>query len=103
MRYYPPVICTHVAAEFLYGLAWAGAQDELFAEGRSFLESFEILQPSVIIAEVYARVRADLRRGGRNVPDPDYWIAAHALADNLPLISTDHHFEAFSGLNLHLI
>ena len=53
--------------------------------------------------DAYARLRADLSAKGITLPDPDYWIAAHALLENLPLITTDRDFRHMSELNIHYI
>lgn len=45
LRYYPPVICTHVAGEFLFGQAHAKVSATAFQEAREFLGSFEVLRP----------------------------------------------------------
>jgi len=53
---------------------------------------------------IYARIRATLRKSGITLPDPDYWIAAHALQDNLALVTTDADFKMIPGLDkIHLI
>jgi tRNA(fMet)-specific endonuclease VapC len=52
---------------------------------------------------IYARVRADLKKRGVTLPDPDYWIAAHALQNHLRLITTDSDFEHIPDLEIHLI
>jgi len=102
IRHYPPVICSHVAAEFLYGQALAKVPAPAMMEAREFLESFEILAPSLRTASIYARLRANLKSQGVTVPDPDYWIAAHAIEEHIPLASTDSHFENIPEISLHL-
>lgn len=103
VRFYPPILCTHVVAEFFYGLAWAKVPAEAFLEAREFIESFEILSPGLLTASIYARLRAEARRAGRQLPDPDFWIAAHAIESRLLLVTADRHFTAFEELNLHLL
>ena len=103
LRFYPPLICTHVAAEFLYGLVWAGISAEALLEVREFIESFELLSPKLSTASIYARLRAGLRRSGKQLPDPDYWIAAHAVEHGLPLATIDKHFKEIPELNVHFL
>lgn len=38
LRHYPPVICSHVAAEFLYGQALAKVPAPTMMEAREFVE-----------------------------------------------------------------
>jgi tRNA(fMet)-specific endonuclease VapC len=103
LRHYPPVLCAHVVGEFLFGQAHAKVSDDIFREAREFLESFEILRPTAVTAAIYGQLRADLATKGVRLPDPDYWIAAHALENNLQLISTDQDFSQVSGIRLNLI
>lgn len=72
-------------------------------QAREFLESFEILQPGIQTSSIYARLRAGLKERGVTLPDPDYWIAAHAIEERLPLATTDRHFEMISELDLHVL
>ena len=58
LRYYPPVICTHVVGEYLFGQAHAKVSAAAFQEAREFLDSFEILSPSADTAAIYGRLRA---------------------------------------------
>jgi predicted nucleic acid-binding protein len=103
LRLYPPLICPQVAGEFLYGQRHAKVSIATLDEARGFLESFEMLPTSTDTAETYAFLRAGLTAKGIALPDPDYWIAAHALEENLPLITTDRDFRHMPGLNVHYI
>jgi predicted nucleic acid-binding protein len=40
-----------------------------------------------------ARIERDLRRSGISVPRDDIFIAAVALAENIPLLCVDRHFD----------
>ena len=103
LRHYPPVICTHVVGEFLFGQAHAEVSAAAFQEAREFLDSFEVLHPSADTAAIYGRIRAQLLSGGVQLPDPDYWIAAHALENRLPLLSTDRDFQHIPDLVVHYL
>lgn len=103
LRFFPPVICTHVAAEFLYGQILASVSPSSFQQAREFLNSFEIFAPDLSTAAIYARIRSDLKATGRTLPDPDYWIAAHAIEQRISIVSTDNHFKLISELSIHLV
>ena len=103
IRHYPPLLCRHVAGEFLYGQLRAGASPAALLEAREYLASFECLNPDDATSLIYARVRANLKKRGITLPDPDYWIAAHALQNNLRLITTDTDFQHIHDLEIHLI
>ena len=103
LRHYPPLICPHVAGEFLFGQRHAKVSTAALTEARAFLGSFELLAVTAATAETYARLRTDLSAKGISLPDPDYWIAAHALDEHLLLITTDRDFRHMSELNVHYI
>jgi predicted nucleic acid-binding protein len=103
LRHYPPLICPHVAGEFLYGQFRAKVSAATLAEVRTFLGSFEMLGLSANTANIYALLRAAMSTKGITLPDPDYWIAAHALDDHLPLITTDHDFRHMPELLVYYI
>lgn len=99
LRHYPPLLCPHVVGEFLYGQRHAKVSPAALAEAQTFLDSFEVLRTTAVVAALYARLRADLMAKGITLPDPDYWIAAHALTENLPLITTDRDFRHMPEAN----
>jgi tRNA(fMet)-specific endonuclease VapC len=49
----------------------------------------------------YGKVRAELERAGTPIGNNDLWIAAHALALGVPLVSNNlREFERVAGLKL---
>jgi predicted nucleic acid-binding protein len=70
---------------------------------QELLSGFECLAADETTSLVYARIRAALHEKGVKLPDPDYWIAAHALQHRLPLPTTDTDFKFIPGLQIHLI
>ena len=69
---------------------------------RAFLGRFPIVPLSDPIMEVFARIRADLRRQRRLIPDFDLAIAATAIAQDLTLVTRNRrHFERVAGLSLY--
>ena len=103
IRHYPPLICRHVVGEFLYGQLRAEASPGALLEAQEYLASFDCLNPDDTTSLIYARVRAALKRHGITLPDPDYWIAAHALQERLRLITTDTDFQHIPDLDIHLV
>jgi tRNA(fMet)-specific endonuclease VapC len=52
-------------------------------------------------AEAYGTIRADLEAKGAMIGNNDLWIAAHALAADLTLVSNNlREFRRVSGLRL---
>lgn len=103
LRHYPPLICPQIAGEFMFGQRHARVSPSALSEAQGFLDSFELLPTTAITASFYARLRAALVAKGIILPDPDYWIAAHALQESLFLITTDRDFRHMSDLNVHYV
>jgi len=103
IQHYPPLLCRHVVGEFLYGQLRADVSPDALLEAQEYLAGFECLNPDDTTSLIYARVRSSLKKRGITLPDPDYWIAAHALQERLRLITTDSDFEHIPDLEIHLI
>jgi predicted nucleic acid-binding protein len=101
--FFPPVICTAVLGEFLYGQLLAEVSSRSLLDVQEFLGAFEIERPDSSTALIYARLRSDQKRRGIVLPDPDFWIAAHAVQANWPLASTDTDFRNFDEVRLFLL
>ena len=51
--------------------------------------------------EIYGRLRAELERDGKIIGGNDLWIAAHALAENLTLVTNnEREFKRITGLKV---
>ena len=67
------------------------------------LELASRLEPLVIDAAVaahWARLRVALHLAGRRAGVNDLWLAATALANDLPVVTQDDDFDVLSGLGL---
>jgi tRNA(fMet)-specific endonuclease VapC len=64
----------------------------------SFVSAIVVLPCNDATAEVYARVKQDLRAKGRPIPDNDLWIASAAIQHGLALLHRDAHFEQIEEL-----
>lgn len=67
------------------------------------LERARAMQPLPIdddIAESWAQLRVGLRERGRRMPVNDSWIAATALAHQLPVITQDDDYDDIPGLDV---
>ena len=81
------------------------SQEQRPSRARSLLEQFSrVVQVVPLTAEAglhYGEVRAVLQRAGTPIGNSDLWIAAHALALGVPLVSNNlHEFERVPGLKL---
>lgn len=103
LRFYPPLLCPHITGAFLFGQEHAGVTPARLLQIRAFLADFETVSSTATTAAIYAHLRADATARGLTLPDPDYWIAAHAIEQRCDLISTDRHFRHFPEFRLHYV
>ena len=92
---------------FVLGELYAG-----FAGGRKERENKEtlnrfLLKPTAKIlnataetAEVFGKVKQNLKKAGTPIPINDVWIAAHAIETGSTIITYDSHFKNVAGLRL---
>lgn len=103
VKHYPPVVCSHVVGEYLYGQFHAKVPDSALLAARVFLAPFEMLIPSDRTPDLCAQLRAGLHTRDLAVPDPVCWIAAHAIEHGLPIVTTDRNFRLLPELQVHLV
>jgi predicted nucleic acid-binding protein len=103
LKHYPPVLCPHVAGEYIHCQLKARVSKAAMVQARTFVAAFEVLAPTARTADVYADLCDRLAARHIILSDAAYWIAAHALEHRLPLVSTDRGFRQVPGLKLHLL
>lgn len=98
------VISVVTAGELQFGLKRLGAGQRAAALGQRLahiLESFATLPLPPEAGEHYAAARAHLEAQGTPIGGNDLWIAAHALADDMPLITNNlREFQRVPGLKV---
>ncbi|MDP2829295.1 MAG: type II toxin-antitoxin system VapC family toxin [Sulfuricellaceae bacterium] len=86
-------------AELRYGQSLAPADNRLARLVNGFLEEMPVFDWTASAADVYGRIAAQLKLAGMPIGVPDTQIAAHALAENLVLVTHNtRHFERVPGL-----
>lgn len=89
-----------VAGEVEFGLA-KRPSPRREAIYRGFVARKPILPVDERVPEHYGRVRAHLDQRGTPIGSNDLWIAAHALAENLTLVTdNDREFTRVPGLRV---
>ncbi|HEX6816745.1 MAG TPA: PIN domain-containing protein [Ktedonobacterales bacterium] len=66
----------------------------------SLAASYPILGTDAVTADVYGRIKQDLKRGGLIMPDNDLWIAAVSIQYDVTLAARDAHFNWITGLHV---
>jgi len=82
--------------EGIYRSNWGEAKKQAIITG---LRQFVILPFTVNVCETWGRIRAERKQQPLSVGDA--WIAATAIAYELPLLTNNtKHFQGITGLNL---
>jgi tRNA(fMet)-specific endonuclease VapC len=78
-----------VYAELLVGAEKSGDPARVLQQIELLLTAHEIVEITEEVAEIYARIRADLERRGQTIGTNDFWIAATALAHGATLVTNN--------------
>ena len=88
-----------VLGELYYGAHQSANVAENMAKLQAFRDTMALLSCDEDTAVEYGRIKAELRRRGRPIPENDIWIAAIAAQHQLELLSNDEHFDDVDGLS----
>jgi tRNA(fMet)-specific endonuclease VapC len=87
--------------ELVYGAEKSRDRDFAMHALHKFVQGFALLSLPDTAAETYGCIRAKLETGGRLIGSNDLWIAAHALAANLVLVTNnEREFRRVPGLKI---
>lgn len=90
-----------VIAELRYGAMSSQRPNENLGLIDKLVARSGVLNATLATAEVYGRIRSDLRRRGTPIPENDVWIASTCIEHDLPLWTDDNHFKVVVGLRLY--
>jgi tRNA(fMet)-specific endonuclease VapC len=98
------VVClpVTVCGELFYGAKNSGLSAKNEKRYLAFIETCEILDNHLLVAQTYAEIRLQLKKKGTPIPENDIWIAAACKVNNLPLMTFDKHFKSIEKLKLVL-
>jgi tRNA(fMet)-specific endonuclease VapC len=87
--------------ELLYGAAKSAHRTEALEKLRELVRLLPALALPETAAETYGAMRAELELKGEMIGNNDLWIAAHALADGLTLVTNNEkEFRRVRGLKV---
>jgi tRNA(fMet)-specific endonuclease VapC len=87
--------------ELVFGEVMSTRRDEAAAHLAALLETLQVLPLPLDAARRYANVRAELQRVGQPIGSNDLWIAAHALAADVTLVTNnEREFRRVPGLRI---
>jgi tRNA(fMet)-specific endonuclease VapC len=93
-------VSSTVLGELYYGARKSAHAAANLARIEQFAASVEVLSCDAATAQIYGKLRDQLRSKGRPIPENDIWIAAVALQHALTLATRDEHFNEVDGLHI---
>jgi tRNA(fMet)-specific endonuclease VapC len=87
-----------VIGELYYGAYKSQDANKHILRMQAFLQTCQTIPTDATTADIYGRIKSELIKKGKPIPENDIWIAAIALQYNLPLFTTDNHFQEIEGV-----
>ena len=89
-----------VCGELIFGAKNSGLSQKNEKKYLEFINDCELMDINMIVADTYAKVRLQLKKAGKPIPENDIWIASTCIVNNIPLYTLDKHFKEVSDLIL---
>ena len=89
-----------VSGELLFGAKNSKNRTKNMEKFRAFIGRCVVLDINNLIAEEYSDIRLRLKQKGNPIPENDIWIAAICIANGLPLLTADRHFQNIDNLEV---
>ena len=90
-----------VLGELEWGAWLSDRMDQSLAAVRDFVGAVQVVDLDADVAREYGQLRAHLRSIGQPIGPNDLWIAAHALAHDVPLVTHNlSEFRRVPGLSV---
>jgi tRNA(fMet)-specific endonuclease VapC len=87
--------------ELLYGAAKSEQRRDALERLRELIHLLPALSLPEMAAEAYGKIRAELESKGQMIGNNDLWIAAHAVAAGLTLVTNNEkEFRRVPGLKI---
>lgn len=87
-----------VRGELFYGCHFSENAARSLAELEELLPVFVSIEVTDAMAQIYGRLKCQLRKNGTPIPENDIWIASTAVHLELPLLAQDAHFSRIAEL-----
>lgn len=89
-----------VVGELRFGALNSQRGAENLSRVEQLVARCKVLDATLTTADVYARIRLQLKQKGKPIPENDVWIAAICVEHIMPLATADDHFTEVDGLNV---
>ncbi len=84
-------ISTIVLGELIYGAENSTNREKHLKQISAFSKYCSILPITEFTSKIYGKLKTQLKKKGKPIPENDIWIAAHAIEHNYILLSNDKH------------
>lgn len=94
-------VSTITVGELAFGVEKSADKERSRGRMNALLQLFTVLPLTPEVGMVWGRIRADLMSKGMAIGNNDFWIAAHALAEDLTLVTNNtREFSRIPGLKI---
>jgi len=101
LRHGEAVLSVITFGELLYGAEKSAQRSLALKQLQQLAELLPVLPLPESAAQTYGKIRAELERKGQMIGNNDLWIAAHARAAGLTLVTNnEREFRRVSGLKI---
>jgi len=97
------LVSTIVFGELTFGVENAAQYVKHTKQLKDFMVDVEIIKIDGETAKFYGKIKSELKKIGKPIPDNDIWIAALALQHNHTLVTIDAHFANVNLLQIKKI
>jgi len=95
------VISVITYGELMYGVSKSSQKQAAIATLQEMMQILPLLPLPGAAGRIYGEIRAELEARGKPIGNNDLWIAAHALADGLILVTNnEREFQRVKGLKI---
>lgn len=89
-----------VLAELYFGAYRSASPQKHLNKISIAIRDSKLLTINGTTSELFVNIKLALFAKGKPIPENDIWIAASALQHDLPLFTSDKHFDEIEGLSL---
>ena len=97
------IISAIVLGELEFGVQNAKEHQKHSNQLRDFMIGVNVINIDKETAVWYGKIKTELRKSGKPIPENDIWIAALSMQHNLILITNDAHFDNVNSLKMQQI
>lgn len=97
------VISAIVLGELEFGVQNAKQYVKHTKQLKDFMVGVQVISLDQQTAVLYGKIKTELRKLGKPIPDNDIWIAALTMQYNATLLTNDAHFKNIEALDFKQI